>query len=58
MKGEDAQAIRNATSELQAASQALARFVQQGGPTPGAEPGRPPGGGKDDVIDAEFEVKK
>ena len=61
MKGEDAGAIRNATSELKAASQALARFVQQGqggGPTPGAEPGPGPGSGKDDVIDAEFEVKK
>ncbi len=57
MKGDDAQAIRNATSELKAASQALARFVQQGGPTPSAEPEKS-GGGKDDVIDAEFEVKK
>jgi molecular chaperone DnaK len=58
MKGEDAQAIRNATSDLKAASQALARFVQQGGPTPGGEQGPKQGGGKDDVIDAEFEVKK
>jgi molecular chaperone DnaK len=59
-KGDDAQAIVQATSELKAASQALARFVQQGaqpggGPTPG---GPEPGKGKDDVIDAEFEVKK
>ena len=61
MKGEDASAIQNATSNLKAASQALARFVQQGGPTPagGATPGAEPAkGGKDDVIDAEFEVKK
>jgi molecular chaperone DnaK len=58
-KGDDAQAIVQATSELKAASQALARFVQQGqaGPTPSPEPEKS-GGGKDDVIDAEFEVKK
>jgi molecular chaperone DnaK len=56
MKGQDAQAIRQAASDLKAASQALARFMQEGGPTPAPEPGK--GGGKDDVIDAEFEVKK
>ena len=60
MKGEDVPAIQNATSNLKAASQALARFVQQGSsrevyarPRAAAK-----GGGKDDVIDAEFEVKK
>jgi len=63
--GEDVQAIRQAVSDLQAASHSLAQFVQQGGsggpdgadgaaggPTPGAKQG------PDDVIDAEFEVKK
>src|SRR4051794_23951327 len=37
MKGGDAQAIRQSTSDLKSAAQALARFVQQGA-QPGAEP--------------------
>ncbi len=60
--GEDTQAIKQATSDLMAASAALAQHLgrQGGGPSPSPEP---PGGssgaaGKDDVIDAEFEVKK
>jgi len=63
-KGEDAQAIKQATSDLITASQELAKHTS-GGPgetgQPGAAPGQGgPAGGKggDDVIDAEFEVKK
>jgi hypothetical protein len=46
-----------------AASSALAQHLsrQGGGPTPGGGPEGGPGGqggGKDDVMDAEFEVKK
>jgi molecular chaperone DnaK len=66
---EDTQAIKQATSDLIAASAALARHLggQGGSPGPddaggpggfGGGPGGGPGGGKDDVIDAEFEVKK
>jgi molecular chaperone DnaK len=59
--GEDVQAIRQAVSDLQAAAQAMAQQAQH---QPGAGPQAAPGGdgsegkGKDDVIDAEFEVKK
>ena len=63
-KGEDAQAIKQATSDLITASQELAKHMS-GGPgdagQPGAAPGQgaaPGGKGGDDVIDAEFEVKK
>jgi molecular chaperone DnaK len=60
MKGEDAQAIRQATSDLKAAAQALMQHLRgQEHAQPG--PDGQPGGGdksKDDVIDAEFEVKK
>jgi len=67
---EDPAAIKQATSDLIVASQALAQFMQgQGGGGPGAGgsgfrsgdgDGKDGGskGGKDDVIDAEFEVKK
>jgi molecular chaperone DnaK len=58
---DDPQAIKQATSDLKAASAALAQHVQQpgGGPSPAGDgqPGEQKGG-KDDVIDAEFEVKK
>jgi molecular chaperone DnaK len=62
-RGEDVGAIKQATSDLIAASQALARVMQgQPGGTPGADGSGPQGGasgkGPDDVIDAEFEVKK
>jgi molecular chaperone DnaK len=56
--GEDVQAIRQAVSDLQVAAQAMAQHMHRPageGPTPGT------GGedkGKEDVIDAEFEVKK
>lgn len=64
-KGEDAQAIKQATSDLVTASQELAKHMSGGpedaGQSGGAAPGQ--GGpannkGGDDVIDAEFEVKK
>ena len=71
MRGEDVQAIRQSTSDLAMAAQALAAHVQGGGPRPGGEGfqgggpssggdgrGGPSSGGKDDVIDAEYEVKK
>ncbi len=62
-RGEDVGAIKQATSDLIAASQALARVMQgQAGGTPGEDGSGPKGGasgkGPDDVIDAEFEVKK
>ncbi len=57
--GEDVQAIRQAVSDLQAAAQAMAQHVHH----PSGEGAAPEAGGaeakgKDDVIDAEFEVKK
>ncbi len=58
--GEDVQAIKQAVSDLKVAAQSLARYFQGGpggGPTPSPEPGTGKGG-PDDVIDAEFEVKK
>jgi molecular chaperone DnaK len=58
MSSEDVQAIRQANSDLLAASQSLAQFVQQqpgGGPKPSGDGGAK---GPEDVIDAEFEVKK
>jgi molecular chaperone DnaK len=63
--GEDVQAIRQAVSDLQVAAQSLARYVQGDGSAGAAGSGQgtgagAAGGGKgpDDVIDAEFEVKK
>jgi molecular chaperone DnaK len=64
--GNDVNAIRQALNNLQTAAHALAQHVQRqgGGPTPGGAPGNdgaPQNGGagkQDDVIDAEFEVKK
>ena len=60
MPKDDVQAIRQATSDLKAAAQALSQFVQGGGPNAHAAPGAGPDsrGGADDVIDAEFEEKK
>jgi molecular chaperone DnaK len=63
-KGTDGDAIRQALNNLQTAAHALAQHVgRAAGPQAGAGPspdGVPPGGErkKDDVIDAEFEVKK
>jgi len=66
MKGSDVAAIKTATTDLSNAVQALAQFAQgrgpgggphtAGGPSPDGASGA--GKGKDDVIDAEFEVKK
>jgi molecular chaperone DnaK len=68
-KGEDVAAIKQAVENLQQASHAMAQhlYKQQpgAGPGPGPEGAAPSGDGqpgngkgKDDVIDAEFEVKK
>jgi molecular chaperone DnaK len=62
MSGEDVQAIRQASSDLSVAAQSLSQYMQGGGAGAGAGP-RPSGdgegkSGKDDVMDAEFEVKK
>ncbi len=57
--GEDVQAIRQAVSDLQVAAQAMAQHMHRPageGAAPSADGGE--GKGKDDVIDAEFEVKK
>ncbi|MCI0680939.1 MAG: molecular chaperone DnaK [Gemmataceae bacterium] len=64
LKGDNADAIRQALNNLQSAAHALAQHMARtGAATATATPeGSPPGGdrqkGKDDVIDAEFEVKK
>jgi molecular chaperone DnaK len=65
---DDLAAINQAVAELETASHAMAQHLYSkgqaapGGPGPGAQPsgdGHTGGGkGKDDVIDAEFEVKK
>ncbi|MEX0937465.1 MAG: molecular chaperone DnaK [Pirellulales bacterium] len=63
--GEDVQAIRNAVSELEAASQAFSKSLYQAGEGAAAQEaasGESPEGeseksGEDDTIDAEFEVK-
>jgi molecular chaperone DnaK len=58
--GQDLNAIRQAVSNLQTAAHAMAQHVGRAGA--GGEAPPPPGGGGagkgDDVIDAEFEVKK
>jgi molecular chaperone DnaK len=63
--GDDVGAIRTALSELEQASHAMAQHLyrtqQPGGEGAGAQPsgdGAGTGGKKEDVIDAEFEVKK
>jgi molecular chaperone DnaK len=64
--GEDLNAIQQALNSLQTAAHALAQHVQRGGgegaggPVPGGSGPSDggPSGPKDDVIDAEFEVKK
>jgi len=66
-KNDDANAIKQAINELQQASHAMAQhlYTKAPGGGPGQAPPPPPGDGqsgqakgKDDVIDAEFEVKK
>jgi molecular chaperone DnaK len=59
--GDDPQAIHRAIEELQQASQAMAQHINRAaGAQAGPSPEKPSGDGKDkdDVIDAEFEVKK
>jgi len=66
MKGNDPAAIKTASNDLATAVQALAQFAAGQGPRGGNTPGAGPSGdgatgagkAKDDVIDAEFEVKK
>ena len=61
---QDLAALKTATSELETASSAMAQHVysKAGSGTPGAEPSTAGSQGKkdggDDVIDAEYEVKK
>jgi molecular chaperone DnaK len=61
-KGDDVNAINQAVNELQQASHAMSQhlYSQGGPPAGGPTDGAPSGDGKpkDDVIDAEFEVKK
>ena len=65
-KGEDAEAIKSAISEMEQASHALSKSLYeaaaaQPGPAAGKSPGASGGdtsGDDDDAIDAEFEVKK
>jgi len=64
MKGDDVQAIEQSISDLHAAMAAMAQHFSRaggGGPAGGPSGGdgqTGAGGGKEDVIDAEFEVKK
>lgn len=65
MNGDDLQAIRRAINDLQQASQAMAQHMQGRQQPVGAGVGAtgnghagPDGAGTDDVVDAEFEVKK
>ena len=58
LKGTDPNAIKSAVSELETASQAMAQHLNNQGPGP---TGATPSGAEkknDDVIDAEYEVKK
>jgi molecular chaperone DnaK len=60
MQTEDTEGIKRATEELKTAMASMAQFMQ-GGPTPsagGGTTGEKKKDGPDDVIDAEFEVKK
>jgi molecular chaperone DnaK len=67
-KGDDPASIKSAISELEAASHAMSEALykaasagagpQAGGPQPSPTDGAGTGPGEDDVVDAEFEVKK
>lgn len=62
-KQDDIQAIKQSVSDLKVAAQSLARFAGEAGPGaagagPGPQAASGGAGGKEDVIDAEFEVKK
>jgi len=58
--GTDVDAIRQALNNLQTAAHAMAQHLGRAGASAGPTPDGPPSDGakKDDVIDAEFEVKK
>jgi molecular chaperone DnaK len=58
--GSDVKAIQTAVEDLKRAAEAMAQHVQKSGAAAGATGAPPAGDGKakDDVIDAEFEVKK
>jgi molecular chaperone DnaK len=61
--GTDTNAIRQALNNLQSAAHAMAQHLQHAGgasagPSPNGQEGATGEGKKDDVIDAEFEVKK
>ncbi|MFN4260974.1 MAG: molecular chaperone DnaK [Gemmataceae bacterium] len=58
VKGSDAQAIKQSLSDLQAAAQAMAQHLAQAAGASTSSAASDGKGGKDDVIDAEFEVKK
>jgi molecular chaperone DnaK len=57
---DDVSAIKQSSTELAQAAQALAQYMQGGGggPRPSGDGSEGAKGGKDDVMDAEFEVKK
>jgi molecular chaperone DnaK len=67
-KSDDVNNIKSAIGELEAASHAMSEALykatasaagpQAGGPQPGATDGASTGAGEEDVVDAEFEVKK
>jgi molecular chaperone DnaK len=67
-KGDDPARIKSAISELEAASHAMSEALYKAAAGAGPQPGGPPPGGpqsgstdgasEDDVVDAEFEVKK
>ena len=56
--GTDTSAIQQALNNLHTAAHAMAQHVGAAGAASPPPSGPPGGGGKDDVIDAEFEVKK
>ena len=62
VKGSDVAAVKSAIAELDAAAQAVGQHLQgaaaAGASGAQASPGGEPKGGNDDVIDAEYEVKK
>ncbi len=58
MSGDDTAAIKRAHGELMQAAQAMAAHVQRGPSPEGPQAAPGDGKGKEDVIDAEFEVKK
>lgn len=57
-KADDVQTIKQASSDLKAAASGLSKYVSGDGQAAGPTPSSAGKGGPDDVIDAEFEVKK